>query len=194
MESRDLVRIFVCIEIPGEIRNRIEALQNRLRQTGAEVSWTKTANIHLTLKFLGNVAVSRLNTVCTAVEEAVQGESVFPIQVSETGCFPSARNPRVLWIGVNSPARALQVLQTSVEASLARLGFARETRPFQPHLTVGRVKSQRNVGRLVAALVEEGFESVTFQADEVIVMRSDLRPTGALYTPQATIRLLKSTE
>jgi 2'-5' RNA ligase len=194
MGSRDLVRIFVCIEIPAEIRNRIEALQNGLKQTGAEVSWTKAANIHLTLKFLGNVATSKLNTVCTAVEEAVQGKRVFPIQVSETGCFPSPRNPRVLWIGVNSPTGTLQALQTSLETNLARLGFAKETRPFQPHLTIGRVKSQRNAGRLVTALVEEGFESVTFQAHEVIVMRSDLRPTGALYTPQVTVRLSESAE
>jgi len=194
MASRDVVRIFVCIEIPEEIRNRIESLQNRLRQTGAEVSWTKAANIHLTLKFLGNVAASRLSTVCGAVEEAVQGKSVIPIQVSQTGCFPSPRSPRVLWIGINSRASALQALQTSVQASLARIGFAETARPFEPHLTVGRVKSQRNVGRLVTALVEEGFEAVTFQANEVIVMRSDLRPTGAVYTPQAAIRLFKSAE
>jgi 2'-5' RNA ligase len=86
---------------------------------------------------------------------------------------------------------ALKHVQTAIETSLERVGFAKERRPFSPHLTLGRMKSQRNVGRLTTALTDEEFEAITFQATEVVVMQSDLHPTGAVYSSLAIIPLLK---
>jgi RNA 2',3'-cyclic 3'-phosphodiesterase len=191
VSRNDSIRTFICIEISREVRHQIDVLQDRLRRSGADVSWVRPANIHLTLKFLGNVPKSRIGTVCSAVQEAVQGQKAFPIEVRETGCFPSSRSPRVIWVGVNSPLDALKHVQTAIETSLERVGFAKERRPFSPHLTLGRMKSQRNVGRLTTALTDEEFEAITFQATEVVVMQSDLHPTGAVYSSLAIIPLLK---
>jgi RNA 2',3'-cyclic 3'-phosphodiesterase len=189
MDKNNFVRTFICIELPEEIQDRIDALQDRLKQVEASVSWVRSGNIHLTLKFLGDVPPSKIAGICSAVENAIQGEEVFPVEVGGTGCFPSARSPRVLWVGVGSPTEALKHLQTSIEKGLEAIGFAREPRPFSPHLTLGRVKSQRNARRLVEALTEAGFAKLSFQAEEIVVMRSDLKATGAAYTPLATILL-----
>jgi len=189
MEKNKFVRTFICIELPREIRDRIDALQDRLKRVGADVSWVRSGNIHLTLKFLGDVPPAKIRGICSVVENAVQGEGVFSVEVGGTGCFPSVRNPRVLWVGVGSATEALKHLQTSIEKGLEAIGCAREPRQFSPHLTLGRVKSQRNARRLVEALTEEGFAKLSFQAGEIVVMRSDLKSTGAAYTPLATILL-----
>jgi 2'-5' RNA ligase len=189
MDKNNFIRTFICIGLPEEIRHRIGVLQERLRQVEADVSWVKAGSIHLTLKFLGDVPPSKISGICSAVENAIQEQGVFLIEVGGTGCFPSVRNPRVLWVGVGSPSDTLKHLQASIETSLEGVGFAGEPRPFSPHLTLGRVKSQRNARRLVQALTEEGFAKRSFQASEIIVMRSDLKPTGAVYSPLAIIQL-----
>src|SRR6266566_9274601 len=98
-EPTDVIRTFICIEIPQSIKERINRLQENLRQIDAQVSWTKPSNIHLTLKFLGGVESARIDRVRKAVQRAVTGISPFEMEVSGAGCFPSPRNPRVLWVG-----------------------------------------------------------------------------------------------
>src|SRR5262249_20247916 len=148
--------------------------------------------IHLTLKFLGDVPLLKITSVCSAVENAVHSEQVFPVEVSGTGCFPSAQNPKILWVGVACPSGKLKQLQTRIEKSLEAIGFAKEGRLFSPHLTLGRVKSRLTTKRLVAELTEAGFEKLSFEVDKIVVMRSDLKATGAVYTPLATIPLVKT--
>ncbi|PYV42695.1 MAG: RNA 2',3'-cyclic phosphodiesterase [Acidobacteria bacterium] len=184
-----MIRTFVCIEMPETIRDRMARLQLELKQAGAEVSWVKPSNIHLTLKFLGQVPHPRIPGVCSAVERAARVTEPFEIEVSGTGCFPSMNRPRVLWVGLSQVSHALSQLQAVLEDELASEGFARETRRFAPHLTIGRLRSQRHVPALLNNLKAAGFEAVRFRANEMIVMRSDLKPTGALYTPQTIIPL-----
>jgi 2'-5' RNA ligase len=188
-ESADAIRTFVCIEIPESIARRIEALQHALRPMVAQVSWTKPGNIHLTLKFLGDVEQSRIADVAAAVERARGSIGEFEIEVGGAGCFPSARNPRVLWVGLTSLPDKLKQLHAAIEDALERAGFPREAKRFSPHLTIGRIRSQRNAARVADELVRRGFEPEAFRAREVIVMRSDLGPKGSTYTPQARIAL-----
>lgn len=185
----DVVRTFICIEIPDSIKQRIERLQEDLRPIKAQVSWTKPANIHLTLKFLGNVEAPRIDRVHKAVERAAAGIGPFDVEVEGAGCFPSARNPRVLWIGLSRIPEALKQLSARIEDELAREAFPAEKRKFSPHLTIGRVREPRNAGIVAEALIASGFASEAFEATEVIVMRSDLKPTGSIYTPQAVVKL-----
>ena len=187
----DLIRTFICIEIPDSIKRRIDCLQKALRQIDAQVSWTKPSNIHLTLKFLGGVSPSRIERVTEAVERAASGIGPFEVEVSGAGCFPSPRNPRVLWIGLPNVPDALKQLFANIEDELAGEGFARENRKFSPHLTIGRPRNSKNSASGAEALIAGGFEPETFEATEVIVMRSQLNPTGSIYTPQATIRFCK---
>ena len=188
-ESTDVVRTFICIEIPQSIKGRINRLQEILRQLDAQISWTKPSNIHLTLKFLGGVEAARIERVKKALERAANGIGPFEVEVSGSGCFPSARSPRVLWVGFSNVPELLQHLYSNIEDELAREGFEREKRKFSPHLTIGRIRAPRNSARVAEALIASGFESEAFIATEVILMRSDLKPAGSIYTPQAVLRL-----
>jgi len=188
-EKKDTVRTFICIEIPASISERIGNLQTELKAIDAQVSWTKPSNIHLTLKFLGAVEATRIQKVARAVQRAVVGINRFEIEISGAGCFPSARSPRVLWIGLPEVPDALQQLYSNLESELDREGFAREKRKFSPHLTIGRLRGPKNATQLAEVLIESGFTAERFTASEVIVMRSDLKPTGSIYTPQAVVKL-----
>jgi 2'-5' RNA ligase len=187
--SGEVIRTFVCIEIPQSVKERIDELQNDLRKTGAGVSWPRPSNIHLTLKFLGDVPASRIDRVSKAVERAASEVTQFEIEVAGTGCFPSARNPRVLWVGFTNIPNKLSDLYSSIESQLEIEGFPREKRKFSPHLTIGRVRTPGTGASVAGQLIARGFKPERFLATEVIVMRSDLKPTGSIYTPQATIKI-----
>jgi RNA 2',3'-cyclic 3'-phosphodiesterase len=189
MKPQDTIRTFIAVEIPESIKSRIERLQEALRQIGAKVSWTTPSNVHLTLKFLGDVEPSRIEQVRKAVERAAGGIAPFEVEIGGTGCFPSPRNPRVLWVGLPDVPEALRQLYSNIETELDREGFLQEKRRFSPHLTIGRIRAQHNAATVAEALIASGFEPEKFKATEVIVMRSDLKPTGSIYTPQAVIKL-----
>ena len=184
------IRTFICIEIPDSIKERIRRLQETLRQTEAQVSWTKSSNVHLTLKFLGGVEASRIEFASKALERATSGVGPFEVEIGGAGCFPSPRSPRVLWVGVPNVAEQLRQLYSTIENELAREGFEREKRKFSPHLTIGRIRAPLNTASLTEALLATGFDPQTFIATEVILMRSDIKPTGSIYTPQSVVRLL----
>ena len=189
-ESRDdPIRTFLCIEIPEALKMRIAELQRELKQIDSQVSWVKPDNIHLTLKFLGPVAQSRIATVQRGVEHAASSCSPFEVEVASTGCFPSAHRPRVLWVGLSHVPNQFRQLHHAVDDELARAGFARESKPFSPHLTIGRVRSARGAAEVAEMLIASSFDAQKFSVNEIIIMRSDLNPSGSVYTPQATIRL-----
>ena len=187
--SKETIRAFICIEIPPVIKSHIDQLQRELKQPDAHVSWVKPANIHLTIKFLGDVAAAKIESVRFAVERAAESVNAFEIEVGSAGCFPNARNPRVLWVGISQVPEALSRLHTRIENELAREGFPREPKRFAPHLTIGRARNPNQARATAEALVARGFDPLAFQASEIIVMRSDLHPSGSIYTPQAVIKL-----
>lgn len=183
------IRTFICMGLPESVKVRIEKLQRELRQIEAQVSWVKAANIHLTLKFLGDVPQAKIPLIAAAVKLAIGSCGPFQVAVGGAGCFPSLRNPTVLWIGVSPIPEALTQIYEAMEEELARQGFARETKRFKPHLTIARLRNPRNTKAVADAFMACGFEDESFQASEVIVMRSDLTPRGSIYTPQAVIPL-----
>ena len=191
--EKDQVRSFICIEIPRSIQSRLDELQQKLRTIGADVGWVKTSNIHLTLKFLGDVAQSRIAAVRSAIAKACEGQGPIELVVAGTGAFPSLRNPRVLWVGLPAIPETLQQLQKTIEDQLEHEEFPRETKPFSPHLTLGRIRSARKTAPLTDALTREGFASIGFVANRITLMRSQLSPGGSIYTPLAEIPLARPT-
>lgn len=187
--KKDTIRTFICIEITDSIKSRIDRLQTSLKDIDAQVSWTKSSNIHLTLKFLGPVELTRIPRVCKAVERAASGIEPFEVEVSNAGCFPSSKSPRVLWVGLTKVPEPLKQLYDNLEAELACEGFEREKRKFSPHLTIGRLRGPKNGERLAEALITSGFEKEVFKASAIIVMRSDPNPAGSIYTPRCVINL-----
>lgn len=183
LRSSISIRTFICIEVPNSIKERIDKLQHTLRQQDAKISWVKSSNIHLTLRFLGDVSTLRIPTVGAAVERAAGRSRPVEIEVGTTGCFPSAKRPRVFWVGLTAIPESLVSLHAMIEEELAREGFPPEDRRYSPHLTIGRVRSPQNASRVAEDLIATGFERESFQANEVIVMRSDMNPAGSIYSP-----------
>jgi 2'-5' RNA ligase len=187
--SSGSIRTFICIEVPKSIKERIGALQQTVGRHDAKISWVKPSNIHLTLKFLGDVTAARIPAVISAVERAARFSRTFEIEVGGAGCFPSAKRPRVFWVGLTAVPDGLARLHALIEEELVGEGLAPDARKFSPHLTIGRVRSPKNVPRVAEDLIATGFEREIFQATEVIVMRSDLNPSGSIYTPLSTSQL-----
>ena len=188
LSMTDQIRTFIAIEIPSRIRERIAQLQERLLAVDCQASWVKPANIHLTLKFLGDISRVRMSDVISGVERAGAAGAPFELEIEGCGCFPSPRNPRVFWIGLHEDeTNSLAKLYAAIESEMARSGFTRDKKPFSPHLTIARLRSPRNARVLAEQLQSIGFEAERFTTRDVIVMKSDLNPSGSIYTPLAKI-------
>jgi 2'-5' RNA ligase len=183
------VRTFICIDVPESIKTALGEFQAKLKRTPAQVSWVKPANIHMTLKFLGGVPTSKLDRVIAGTRRAAAGARPFELQVAGAGCFPSAKSPRVLWVGLAEVPPEIHGLYDGIENEMAAQGFEREKRGFSPHLTIGRLRSPENGRQIGELITAAGFGAQTFRAGEVIVMKSTLGPRGASYTPMAVVPL-----
>jgi 2'-5' RNA ligase len=188
------IRAFIAIELPEEVRAGLRQLQNKLKlATHPFVKWVAPEGIHLTLKFLGNISPQKVTEITKVMEEASQGFSPFKLEVSEVGAFPNMRQPRVLWLGLRGELDKLTAWQKRIDNGLVPLGFAKETRPFTPHLTLARLREgvspedRRDFGELVMKTPTE----VNFKVNvnSLSLMRSQLLPSGAVYSQLAEVKL-----
>lgn len=183
-------RSFVCIELPEEIKKNLADLQSRLRPLAKGiVSWPKPEGLHLTLKFLGDVDPGRLDAAADALMRGCAESHGFQVCLRGTGGFPDLRAPRVLWAGLFEPSGELEKLQRRIEKTYRVAGFAAEERPFSPHLTIARVKAPREAAALARQWQATSLEDLCFSVEEVVLMRSDLRAEGSVYTPLRRARL-----
>jgi 2'-5' RNA ligase len=178
----DTFRTFIAIELPAESRaNVIEHIQRLRRELpNVRASWGREDNLHLTLKFLGNVPVADLPNVYNAVEQAAKAVSPFKLTLAECGMFPTRGRPNVLWIGAQ--ASGLFTLQASIEEELSAAGFPPESRPFHPHLTIARLRNAEGVRELGELHRNAEFVPLTMDVSEVVVFRSELRREGSKHT------------
>jgi 2'-5' RNA ligase len=184
---RMAIRSFVALELSDEVREQLAELLKRLRQTNAAVKWVEPENLHLTLKFLGEVPEEQIEAIVEALRAIAQATAPFPFTVKGVGGFPDLRRPRVLWVGVE-PTPPLMRLQQIVEQAMERLGFPPEERAYHPHITLGRVKAMAGLEKVRAVLSE--YASVTFgsvPAKHLTLFRSDLSREGPTYTPIALL-------
>ena len=183
------MRIFVAIEIPANIKNGLGLLIKSLSESSgdARIRWVKPGSIHLTLKFIGDVAHGSVSKVTENLETAVSKRSKFKITVGGLGCFPNWNKPRVVWVGISEDSGKLTSLQKEIDLALEPLGIMSETRPFHAHLTVGRVKNPGDIGKRFSEMEIGAIGQV--QVDEFCLIRSDLRSDGAVYTNLATFEL-----
>jgi 2'-5' RNA ligase len=183
------VRTFIAIELEAPVRDAISHLIEQLRGVGADVRWVPSQNLHLTLKFLGNVDDRRIDSVTEGVRDASSDIERFELTLSGVGAFPSLNRPRVIWVGLHSGAEAIREITRRIETVLEGKGFKREEREFSPHLTIGRVSSLRGVQSLVACVDRMSFVGPAMVVDRIAIMKSDLRPTGPIYTRLAVVQL-----
>lgn len=189
------VRTFIAIELDEKIKVALAELQEQLKGKipPGSVRWVGPEGIHLTLKFLGNVPANRIEQVEQAISQACAGFPSFSFSIGGLGCFPDTRRPRVVWVGVQEDTGILKRLQKAIEDGMEKLGFPPEERGFQAHLTLGRTQrraSSADVRRLGQIVAETDIgELGRMEARAVSLMRSDLKPTGAVYTRLAEVRL-----
>ena len=137
-----MIRSFLAIELPKPVLKKIEEVQGDLRSTHADVRWVNPEKIHLTLKFFGNIEDSRIDPIFKSIEEPIRNTLPFSLKVRGVGAFPHLKNPRVIWMGLVDGREVLIAFQKQIETQLEKIGFQPEDRPFNPHLTLGRMKGR----------------------------------------------------
>lgn len=182
------IRSFVAILLDQAVRDAVASEIERLRPLARSVAWVAPQNLHLTLKFLGELPPEALETVNEALAEGVSEAVPFVLALHGLGAFPGLARPRVIWVGVAQGARECQALQARVDAALTQRGFRREERAYTPHLTIGRVREPRGLTALQQAITRDGQKEFGGHGvSSISLMRSDLHPTGARYTELSTV-------
>lgn len=181
------IRCFIAVKLPEGIRRSIADLIAWLRNTGTGVAWVPADNIHLTLKFLGNTDQALIPQIKHGISKKLSLCSPFYIKIVGVGCFPSEKHPKVLWLGLKN-TEVLGSISKEIDALVTGYGFPPEDRPYSPHLTIGRVRSQKGNAEMLRRFAE--FREADFgelEVRSIHIMKSELKPAGAKYTSLAEI-------
>ncbi len=188
------MRCFIAIGISDEIKGKIRILIDKMRHLSKGVRWVPIENIHLTLKFLGEVNEGLIPDIKNRLILLKNKYNPFKIDIKGTGAFPNPKHPNVLWIGVE-PSEQLKRLYLDIEEAMYECGFEKEDREFSPHLTIGRIKDRKGIDLVIKELYtikDIFFGSIDIR--EFLLMRSILKPTGAEYSEIARFKLEKNKE
>ncbi len=188
----DTIRAFIAIELSKEIKAKLSVFQERLEKSGADVKWVKPDGVHLTLKFLGNIPTSKVSLIKEVLDSIAKEIVSFQIALSKIGAFPKIDYPRVIWVGLEEGKDKTIELNRKLEERLEKIGFPKESRSFQPHLTLGRVKSSKNKGELkksVETLNRDLTTEARMTVSEIKLFKSTLIPKGAIYTCLCQVKL-----
>ena len=190
----ELVRSFIAIELPAEVRAELASIEEKLKvRRHPFVKWVDPESIHLTLKFLGSVSGETIPEIVEAMSLVAQPVSPFTLQIGGTGAFPNWQRPQIVWVGVGGEMGRLTTLQRELEAALSPLGFPPESRPFSPHLTLGRLRERvtpedrRRFGLWAQSVKFEA--SLSFEVNAVRLMKSQLTSSGPIYSQLASVEL-----
>lgn len=177
------MRAFIAVEIDDPAKQKISELISDLKKSGADVKWITEDQMHLTLKFLGNIDGNKAREISDVLSSISNNLKSFTISLSDIGAFPNLNRPRVIWVGINKGAEHLKTISGKIETSLEKLGFEKEGREFNPHLTLGRLKTSKNLSELKKLLNETPFNSENnIKINELVLFQSTLTPKGAIYS------------
>jgi 2'-5' RNA ligase len=176
-------RAFIAIDLPETVRHFLAEVQETLKLYRLPIKWVRPQNIHLTLKFLGEIEAAQSAKIAAAMTLASKDYTGVCLTAKDIGVFPDLKRPRGIWAGVKGQLEILQNLQRALDNHLADLGLPRDPRTFYAHLTMGRVKGKIVLSRLKTVVDGlKGAESEPFEADRIVLFKSELRPAGAVYT------------
>ncbi len=192
---KDTIRTFIAIDLSEPVKRQITREQQHLRREPATrvVRWVKTENIHLTLQFLGDTPTRDLQAIEEVLRQVCTAHRPFVLEFGALGCFPNVHSPRVVWIGVEEPTGELMRLQRGITTAMSGFGFRADRKQFAPHLTLGRVKrhgsarERRTLGAIIGPTVVS--QTPAMRVDAVSFIRSQLRPSGSVYTTLAVAPL-----
>jgi len=179
------MRTFIAIELPKEIKDALSEIQEQLKKSGADVKWVLPQNIHLTLKFLGEIDDTDLSKINKIIEDVAKEKNSFRVRISCIGAFPKINFPRVIWIGIDEGDNETKAIANELEERIAEAGFPSEERPFSSHITIGRTKSTLNREKLVQNLENLasnfGEGNLVFTVKNITLFKSTLTPKGPIY-------------
>jgi len=182
------MRLFAALPIPEPARSEVAGLLRHVRQGDWPVRWVHEDNLHLTLKFFGEVPPGRLDVIAEALQFAVSGSGPLPLSLTEPGVFPNLRRPRVVWIGLSAPP-ALELLQDRLERRSEAIGFAPEGGPYHPHLTLGRVREGNRLPAGALEHLEKGYQAVSFVVEQLVLYESIAGRGAPRYAPRVSLEL-----
>ncbi len=177
------IRAFIAVRISDDQRDRVAEVLDRLSSHDVRVKWVDPKNMHITLKFLGDMAEENLPAIFDAIEDALQESRRFEMKLAGLGQFPPRKPPRVIWAGIESGYDSLKDIAAKIEKAVEPFGFEPEKRKFSAHVTIGRVKNNKNIRLVTDDLEKIRFDSPGAAVSEVVFFKSDLTPTGPIYTP-----------
>jgi len=184
------IRTFIAIKLPDDVIERLREVQTGLKREGLDIKWVRPENIHLTLKFLGDIQNSDVDAVGNALESAAGPFAPLTLSAAGLGAFPSVKRPRVLWAGVRGDLETLSRLHARLEEGLSRLGIEKENKTFKGHLTLGRLKNKVPPDAMIDAVSKYGdMASRGFVADTLHLIKSELKPSGPVYTDLISVRM-----
>jgi RNA 2',3'-cyclic 3'-phosphodiesterase len=185
-----VIRSFVAFDLPRPVIEKLADVQKRLEQSASGVRWVNPGSIHLTINFLGDIDEELTAAIHGAMRESVAGSPALALYLSEIGAFPNKSRPRVIWAGLGGDVGNLSRIKMRLDDLLEPLGFTPERRPFRPHLTIGRVKKNKNPRQLNMALEQaEVADHDPFMVTDLVLYKSELSPRGAKYTSLAKAEL-----
>ncbi len=177
------MRLFVGIAVDDQIKSRMLRIGEQIDVRDVRVRWCSAEQLHLTLKFIGEVAEDQVTPIGDVVRRVAEGLQPFVIEVADTGCFPEQGSVRIVWVGGSEHSGSLAKAVQGLEADLEPLGITKEKRTFSEHFTIGRVKVDQSHGRLRAAVAASTFEPVCQEVNEIVLFQSILSGTGVQYSP-----------
>ncbi len=187
-----MLRLFLAVDMDESLKQYVGSLVEPLRKAGADVKWVQADNLHVTLKFLGDVEEERVDIVADTARRSVGAYEPFDIGLGEVGTFPPAGRPRVIWIGIEDSGGQLARMSRSLEEAFAELGFPAEERPFKGHLTLGRVRSPKGVERLQPLLARATTPAAKrMSVDKIMLFKSVLTSAGPIYSVLEKVYLTK---
>jgi len=179
------MRTFIAIELPKEIRDSLANLQDKLKSTGADVKWVEPDNIHLTLKFLGEIDDQKLDKITSILENIAKDKNSFHIFISSIGAFPRISSPRVIWVGIDMGEKETKGIVKALEEKIEKIGIPKEDRPFSSHITIGRTRSALNLQKLAEGLKtlenDLKIKVAEFDVTKITLFKSTLTPKGPIY-------------
>lgn len=187
----DTIRSFIAIELNKTLQEGLHQIQRHLQTCHPDVKWVDPTNIHLTLKFLGDVPLLTIQTIVEQLPSWVTGICPFQIALNMVGAFPRVKQPRVIWAGVpESHAQSIGQLADAIEKGVQILGFEKERKTFIAHVTIGRVRSGKNIKALAEMLVQHKIPHIPSQTvRSVSLFRSTLTPQGPIYEMLSKVML-----
>lgn len=189
----ETIRTFIAIELNEQVKRLIQQIQARLKPLGCDIGWVKPENVHLTLKFLGEIKTKLAPRITEAIESIAKNLPPVETTLTGIGFFPDARRPRVVWVGLNDTVGDIARLAQLLETALGDIGFKKENRGFKAHITIGRIRTQRNITVLTQEVPKISLPPGIRQSiNQIILFKSTLTAQGPIYEPLSQIKLNNS--